>query len=224
MALFLDRSVISDENDLISHELVEKIKYPICRLRTSYFDLLQLMKWVQEKGTDPLTRQPIEWGDYEAVNIDRGNADYRTATRILTLLKNKCDARHDDTVLFQDYDSFRLRMANYMKTGAVNTIPWLVDYWIYHPYDPHIDQPNVGFVLPTEFHHSTVPSVDRTLQTCFRYGMAVNIRYGEYVIMLYWRFHPISHDTNIDYEHILNTYDIYNDMRLRSALLLQEGL
>ncbi len=61
---------------MLSQGPLSRISYLLCstigraEVRGGYWDYEGLKAWVDAKGTDPVTREPINWNEYEAVFLN----------------------------------------------------------------------------------------------------------------------------------------------------------
>lgn len=83
-----------EEDVMMGLESLDNVQYPVRRVVNGggYFELPKLMEWVQRERNDPITRQSMNWNNYEAVKWTLpGEANrlynYRSAELTLQLLQ-----------------------------------------------------------------------------------------------------------------------------------------
>lgn len=107
---------IMDYGDLLpgDHEMmrmeenIASLQFPVMRTTGDssvigpIFDLPALVHWVRKKGTDPVTRRPINWDDFEALRwLDppppgqHRRYNFRVTERFLKLLKKGTIGQQD---------------------------------------------------------------------------------------------------------------------------------
>lgn len=170
---FLQNNEVSGEQETISHEPLENIRDLVCRTagvknssegRGMYYSLNQLITWKDKmgRGNDPITRRPLKWNDYEAVmlnvveslgeKIHRFNAYCATEMRLQGLQgqDSRLLPRHSTLTInlkHLKYQAFRYLMKQLVDARPLRSdLTWLYDYWLYYPYDPSKDHPDIELI------------------------------------------------------------------------------
>jgi hypothetical protein len=120
------------------------------------------------------------------------------------------EGAQDDPRRFPDYwrpaREYRLFMA--LLLGAADKVPWIRDYWAFHPYCRGGDTPQVRDILQGQggpqhyseevYHPRDVP--DTTPEKTWRYRMLrlFTIDRADPLLMAYWKYHPFSEYSQSD--------------------------
>jgi hypothetical protein len=206
------QEVARDEHEMMGLESLEKVQFPVCRMvggtKGGFFELPKLMEWVRRNQTDPITRQPMNWNDYEAVQWEEGSLpeesnklyNYRTTDLTLRLLQlGEFDLERDSEFHFFDRQRYR-EIREAFRQATLNPMQprdfWLNTYWIVHQYDPLTEFPPQGIIYPP-FMPFVATNPDRfrdfmeSLRTLFRRDMATRVPRSAFVD-LYWEAHPLD--------------------------------
>jgi hypothetical protein len=163
--LFLENSDLAEDTENISFEPLTEFTDIVCRtagVRTNpkgvglyYISLNNLIKYVRESRKDPITRDTINWKNYETVmlnvnesleeKIKRLDNYYATETKLQSLQNVRFALT--DKGRFWKYQAFRYLIKNLVDAHPVREdLGWLYDYWLYFGYDENKDLPEIEFI------------------------------------------------------------------------------
>ena len=219
----------ADEREVMRNEdNIASIQFPVMRtcgnatVNGPIFDLMRLVNWVRQAGTDPITRRQINWNDFEAiewlhrpVGLHR-RYNIRFTNKILMMLQRGVFGAHipspesdDDEIAVDDIinhqneqhnQNFRERMAEIATVDPLHD--WVMEYWINHPYDVNTDSTFVFQNVPAVWRNFTDnDEVRRRLRLqLFRMKMAdfIATRPLGREENEYWSVHPISREQDLE--------------------------
>ncbi len=215
--LFVENKSVVNDIEITSQQPLSRIPYLLCRtigrseVRGGYWDYEGLKAWVDAKGTDPVTREPINWNEYEAVFLNvpeeplsikllREACYYETEIALLKLQGKSLTIKEREDIR---YKSFRRLMLYLFQEHVYDICPWMYDYWVNHPYIPEKDEIYIQRIDRLVQHLSLVKGDEPKSFVNFRHAMAslINTRRFENpneraLVRLYWHCHPISHNTD----------------------------
>jgi hypothetical protein len=206
------QDVAPDEHEIMGLESLENVQFPVCRVvngvKGGYFELPKLMEWVKHNKKDPITRDTMNWNDYEAVEWEEGTLpeesnklyNYRSAALTLRLLQlGEFDLERDSEFHYFDHRRYR-EIREIFRQATLNPMQprdfWLNTYWIVHQYDPLTEYPPQGIVYPPAVVNAAAnPVLFRNfmerLRSFFRHDMATIVNDGDFLDM-YWEAHPMD--------------------------------
>jgi hypothetical protein len=209
-----------DTIEMISQEPVRHSRYPVafrgCNggVAGPFYDMQTLRDWFDsvpdtENPTMPHSREPAYVAIHRMAPVRwRGESAQRheETARLLDETKEALARRFtvlqrrlggDEYREYGQYVRFRNLMAKAISDPRLQSLEWLRDYWLFHPFVPDRDIERGNRARPDPAFVWGLNHQRRKSKTQFRLEMARRLRPGtDYhrMVQEYWRTHPIDTD------------------------------